>query len=207
MEHGPTKTGTKDFNKNWALLVDLMEEEDFDGDGDTSDEEQRERFDKVIDEWGTDRDAQKEALDVLFELVRDAGRDFYFSEYAMNAPGSRSGHRNGYVKSKTVAQNHARAIMGRPKKGVEEEKEIDAFLRDKGHLLTVEYAQYSEAGHQVERDVVARFPEIKNIASTLVGVCEDRYGTKKMKNERSGWNSEHMEYAGILLARARKKSK
>jgi len=192
------------FNESWALLVELMEEEDFDADGDTSDEEQRERFDEVIAQWTTS--AGPEALDALFKLVCSAGRDYYFSEYAMNAPGSRSSHRSGYVMSKTVAQNHARAILGRSKKGTEEALEIDAFLRENGHLLTEEYSQYTPAGGQLARDISARFPGLGKVSPTLVGVCEDRYGTKKMKNERS-WNPEHMEYAGILLANARKKSK
>lgn len=203
-----TKTNKGKFKDLWAALEDgTLHDEEFGSDmGDMGEEEQHRVIDRILNDFGfTDVDSAL-LVEIYDHAVRGAG-DYYYSEYAGNAPGSRSSNRNHYLKHKACLKNRVRVLCGMSPLGVKESEEIDAFLRERGDRLPdYEYAQYSSAGTALKKEIVTRFGFSGDLSDALVGVCNDRYGWGKrnrVKNDGSGWNQLHLEYAGTRLARLR----
>jgi len=205
------ETGTdKDkFKTVFTRLVELMEDEEFGSDMDGPDyDEQRQMVHSVLLEFGFE-DVEPALYDRICGHVISGADDYFQSEYASIARGGRSGHRNSYLRDKTLLKNQVRTLFGMTPKGVKETEEIDQFLREQGdRVKDQEYAEYSEVGTLIAGELVARFGLGKDLSRTLVGVCGDRYGwgkTHRVRNDQSGWNRDHLEYAGVKLARLRSK--
>lgn len=151
---------------------------------------------EILSEFGF-TDVEPGLLKSINDLVRCGAGDYFYSEYASNAPGSRTEHRNSYIRDKTVLKNRVRILCGLPVKGASELKELEGFLESRGQFIVNErFPTYTKMGEAIVIDIVECFGLKKSLAQTLVGVCGDRYGYGKVhgaQNESSGWNAEHLQ--------------
>lgn len=191
------------FNEAWSQSSELFNESEF-GDDMESDDVHEGMVNELLEEWGFDPKSKE--VEEFRELMVDAGRQNYHAEYASNAPGSRSGHRDEYKKYSACAKNRLRVLFGRKPKGVEETQEVKNFLETQGHLLTTQYSQYHEGGKIVSEEIKKKFGFTKGMSQDLTGVCENIFGFGKGKGDPDrSWNTNILEYAGIKLVSIRKK--
>lgn len=198
------KNGNEKFETAWLQVVELIEDEGFGDDVCGPDyTTQCKQLDELIASWELPSVAPT-IRDEFHDMVSSAAREYYFAEYAGEAPGSRSSHMSMHKRYKTVVKNRVRVLFDIHQKGLNEAKEIDTFLRE--HAKAGVFSQYDAEGASIRKAIIECFG-LKSIAQDLVGVAVDRYGAgEKRKNEASGWNPTLMEYAGILLAHKRHKN-
>lgn len=203
-------TDKKRFKEAWRQVVELIEDEDFGSDISGPEyDEQCSDIKSTLEELGL-TDIDKSVFDELCDYVSSAAREFYFAEYAGNAPGSRSSHLNMSKVHSSCAKNRVRLLCGVPEKGAREAKEIDEWLKSIGpRQKDVEYPEYTETGKAFAREMSVQFKISTSLASTLVSIAGGRYGFRagRSKNEDSRWNRVHVEYAGVRCYDARKKAK
>lgn len=189
---------TISFKDAWTQTQELIE------DPETGDEYEdtdviKESIRSRVSTWNLPEGSDTEEF---MDMVQESSREFYFSEYASNAPGGRSSHRSESKKYGALAKNRLRVLFGMKPKGLEEMKEIDEFLRTKGHLFTTEYSRYTPVGSQVKMEIMDRFGLPGGLSGELVGYCESVHGLGKHPSE---WNLNLLEYSGLRLHRVRSK--
>lgn len=193
---------TKKFNLVWNDLSDLITDSDF-GDDDLDRKDREKMIKKVLDKHGI------EGTEDLFEMLCRSGENYWYSEYSDHSPGTRSSHRSEYHKETRLSKNHLRAILGIPKKGIKESKELLEFTRELPFIKTPptkkEYGPvFIRKEQECIQSVMDHFGLSKGHAYDVVSSVRDLLVTEK-RPEYHVYSYETLEEVGIVLQRLRSK--